>query len=131
MTDQPPFQLAWRPDAPVLDYRLTGYWTEGDAGGWLDAMTTTVSGRPAGPWYMLGDLSELKTQTDTVNAIRDQVTRMALQNGLRGCVMFGVTGIRLMQLKRLLLASGDEQRFAYAETRAEADQELAAFMAAG
>jgi hypothetical protein len=132
VTEQAKFELAWRAGAPILDYRLTGYWTKDDAHQWLDAMTGAVAGRPGspGPWYMLGNLSELKTQTDEVNTIRDQVTQMALGNGLRGCVMFGVTGVRLMQLKRLLLASGDHERFAYAETQAEGEQQLATFMSA-
>jgi len=73
---------------------------------------------------MFGDLSRLKTQPDDVNAIRDEVTQIALASGLGGCVMYGITGVTLLQLRRLLGASGHADQFAYTESSADAEAQL-------
>jgi hypothetical protein len=73
---------------------------------------------------MFGDLSALKTQPDDVNTIRDEVTQIALASGLGGCVMYGITGVTLLQLRRLLGASGHADQFAYTEGSAEAEVQL-------
>ena len=79
---------------------------------------------------MVGDLSALKPQPDDVNAIRDEVTKFALASGLGGCVMYGITGVTLLQLRRLLGASGRAENFAYTETATQADQQLRRWMSA-
>ena len=119
------FSLAWRSAEPVLDYKLWGYWTEQDALAWQSAITKAATTRSrAGAWYMLGDLSEMRAQRQEVNLIRDEVTDMALRNGLGACLMYGMKDVSLLQLRRLLANSGREERFGYFETREDAEQEL-------
>jgi hypothetical protein len=79
---------------------------------------------------MFGDLSRLKTQPDDVNTIRDEVTQIALANGLGGCVMYGITGVTLLQLRRLLGASGRADQFAYTESSADAEAQLRRWLSA-
>jgi hypothetical protein len=123
------FVLAWRTGQPVLEYALSGYWSVADARAWKAAISAEVTRRGgAGPWYMIGDLSALKTQPDEVNDIRDEVTRLTLANGLAGCVMYGVSAVALLQLRRLLTAAGRAGKFAYTETADEAERQLKAWM---
>jgi hypothetical protein len=123
--DDRKFRLSWRPQEPVLDYALWGYWSTSDAHAWKEAIGSEIARRPrGGAWYMFGDLSRLKTQPDDVNTIRDEVTKMALANGLGGCVMYGITGVTLLQLRRLLGASGQADHFAYTESSADAEAQL-------
>ncbi|MDQ1463469.1 MAG: hypothetical protein QOC73_410 [Actinomycetota bacterium] len=125
------FRLAWRPHEPVLDYALWGYWSTADARAWKAAISSEIGRRPAGTaWFMVGDLSALKPQPDDVNAIRDEVTQFALAGGLGGCVMYGITGVTLLQLRRLLGASGRAENFAYTETSTQAEQQLRRWMSA-
>ncbi len=127
--DDRKYALAWRTGQPVLEYALSGYWTAADARAWKAAISAEVTRRGgAGPWYMIGDLSALKTQPDEVNDIRDEVTRLTLANGLAGCVMYGISAVALLQLRRLLTASGRAGTFAYTETGAEAERQLKAWM---
>jgi hypothetical protein len=127
--DDHKFALAWRTGQPVLEYALSGYWTVADARAWKAAISAKVKERSGtGAWYMVGDLSELKTQPDDVNAIRDEVTQLTLANGLAGCVMYGISVVGLIQLRRLLKASGRAEQFAYTETAAEAERQLKTWM---
>jgi hypothetical protein len=129
--DDRKFDLAWRTGQPVLEYALFGYWSVADANAWKAAISSKVSSRGGnGPWYMIGDLAQLKTQSDEVNAIRDDVTRMALANNLGGCVMYGIAGVGLLQLRRLLNASGHAEKFACTETAVDAERQLKTWMSA-
>lgn len=123
------FSLAWRADEPVLDYSLRGFWTVEDAQKWVDAMTTVVAGRPAGEWFMFGDLREMRAQTAAVNELRNQVTRLTLANGLSGCVMVLASQSSQMQLQRLLQASARPDIFRYVDSFEEGENALAELMA--
>jgi hypothetical protein len=130
--DERKFKLAWRLDQPVLEYVMWGYWSTADALAWKAAVSSELMRRPfSGVWYMCGDLSALKTQPDGVNDVRDDVIRLALSSGLAGCVMYGTSGVPLLQLRRLQGAAGRADQFIYVASSIDAEQQLRRWIASG
>ena len=101
VVDGDKFSLSWRAGQPVLDYVMRGFWTPADGQGYVEAFRAAIAKRPEGNWYMFGDLTAMKPQSDEVNALRNEASRLALEARLSGCVVVSTSTVAKMQMQRL------------------------------
>jgi hypothetical protein len=106
---------------------MSGYWSTEDAEAWRQAAVTTMTAAPRdGGWYMLGDYADSRPQTDEVNAIRDEVSKLQINRGVVAFVVYGLGTVASMQLKRLVAERSQQSRFVFTSDRPAALQELRA-----
>jgi hypothetical protein len=125
------FWLRWHADKPVLEYAMHGYWSIDDAEAWRRAALSTFRSAPAsGGWYMLGDYADSRPQADEVNVVRDEVCRRQIDRGVLAFVVYGLSTVALMQLKRLVTERNQQARFVFSSDRATAMEKIHAMLAA-
>jgi hypothetical protein len=123
------YSLSWRAGKPVLDYTMRGFWTPADGQGYVDAFRAAIARRPEGNWYMFGDLTAMKPQTDDVNALRNEASRLAREAGLSGCVVVSTSTVARMQMQRLQADASVQDLVQHCATIEEGEAALAQMIA--
>ena len=109
---------------------MSGFWSIDDANAWRQAAVNAFRSAPVhGGWYMLGDYADSKPQPDDVNAVRDEVCKLQIDRGVIAFVVYGLSAVPALQLKRLVTERSQESRFVFAVDRPSAVLELRARLA--
>jgi hypothetical protein len=125
------FSVAWRDGQPVLDYVMRGFWTVEDAQAYVDELRSALARRPQGRWYMFGNLREMKPQSEEVNALRNEASRIALEAELSGCVVVSTSTIAKMQMQRLESDAAVSDLVEHAATLEDGEAVLKRMLAGG